>query len=110
MTKTVIAIGLAASLFCVACTSTTSSSSRTDTTTAIPAADGKASVETTLVGDLIANPATKAVLQKELPGLLTSSHLEMAKTMTLRAISRFPQAHLNEDKLKTIQAELDKVQ
>jgi hypothetical protein len=59
------------------------------------------------VADLLANPGALAVLNKDLPGLTTDSHLEMIKPMSLRQIAQFPQAHLDDDKLKAIQADLD---
>ncbi len=59
------------------------------------------------ISDLLANPAALAVLNKDLPGLTTDSHLEMIKPMSLRQIAQFPQAHLDDDKLKAIQADLD---
>ena len=75
---------------------------------AAPTAAAKPSVETTSIADLIANPATKAVLEKDMPGLLTSPHLEMVKGMSLRALAQCPQAQLDDAKLKAIQADLDK--
>ena len=74
---------------------------------AIPAAPGKASVETTTIGDLIANPNAKAVLQKDLPELLSYPGLDQITGMTLRDISKFPEAKLDDAKLAAIQKDLD---
>ena len=73
----------------------------------IPAAAGAKSVETTTIGDLIADPAAKAVLAKDLPALLTYEGLEQIKGLTLRGISVYPQAQLDDAKLATIQKDLD---
>ncbi len=76
---------------------------------AIPAAPGKPSVETTTIGDLIANPGAKAVLAKDLPKLLAYDGLDQIKGMTLRDISKFPQAELDDAKLAAIQKDLNTV-
>jgi hypothetical protein len=73
----------------------------------IPAAPGAPSVETTPIGDLMANPAAKAVLEKDLPKLVTYDGLDQIKDLTLRGISVYPQAELDDAKLKMIQADFD---
>jgi hypothetical protein len=74
---------------------------------AIPAAPGAPSVESTSIGDLIANPAAKAVLEKDMPQLISYPGLDQIKDMTLRAISVYPEAQLDDAKLKAIQADFD---
>jgi hypothetical protein len=69
----------------------------------------KYSVETTLIGDLLANDATKAIVLKYMPTLMDSPYLEQVKQMTLRGVSAYPQAGLDDAKLKAMQAELDAV-
>ena len=73
------------------------------------AALAKPSVETTPVGDLLANPATKAVLEKDFPALVSYPGIDQVKGMTLRAISKVPQANLDDTKLATIQTDLNAV-
>jgi len=77
--------------------------------TPIPAASPKASVESTTIGDLIGNDKTKAVLQQDMPALLTYEGLDQIKGMTLRDISKYPQANLDQGKLTKIQKDLDAV-
>ena len=74
-----------------------------------PAATATQPVATldTPVGQLLDNSATKAVLDKDMPGLSTSPHLAMARTMSLRQIAQYPQAKLTPAKLQMIQADLD---
>ena len=75
--------------------------------TAIPAAPGAMSVESTTIGDLMDNAASKAVLTKDYPQLIAYPGLDQIKGMTLRAIEAYPEAQLDDAKLKTIQADLD---
>lgn len=75
--------------------------------TPIAAASGAGSVETTSIGDLLANPADHAVLEKDLPKLISYPGLDDIKGMTLRAISAYPEAELDDAKLKTIQTDFD---
>ena len=61
-------------------------------------------------GDLLDNPAAKAVLSKHLPELdKAGPMLNMARGMTLKAVAGFPQAKISPDKLKAIVAELEKI-
>jgi para-nitrobenzyl esterase len=78
-------------------------------TPTIPAASPKASVETTTIGDLVDNPKTKAVLQQDMPGLLTYDGLDQIKGMTMRDISKFPQANLDQAGLVKIQKDFDAI-
>jgi hypothetical protein len=75
--------------------------------TPIPAAAGAMSVETTPIGDLVANDASKAVLAKDYPQLLAYPGLDQIKGMTLRAIEAYPEAQLDDAKLAMIQKDLD---
>jgi para-nitrobenzyl esterase len=78
-----------------------------EATKTIPAASPKASVETTTIGDLVDNPKTKAVLQQDMPELLTYDGLDQIKGMTMRDISKYPQANLDQAKLEKLQKDLD---
>jgi len=73
----------------------------------IPSAPGAGSVENTTIGDLLANPADHAVLEKDMPKLISYPGLDDIKGMTLRAISAYPEAELDDAKLKAIQADFD---
>jgi hypothetical protein len=73
------------------------------------AAPGAPSVETTTIGDLIGNEASKAVLSKDMPKLLAYPGLDGIKGMTLRDISKYPEAELDDTKLAAIQKDLDSV-
>jgi len=58
------------------------------------------------IGDLLDNPAAHAVLAKDLPALLTYDGLDMIKGMSVRNISQYPQAQIDDAKLVAIQADL----
>ena len=75
----------------------------------IPSAPGAASVENTPISDLLTNPAEKAVLDKDMPGLTTDPRLEMVKSMTLRGLEAFPEAKLDDVKLAAMQKDFDAV-
>lgn len=66
-------------------------------------------VEKTSIADLVANPATKPIVDKYLPGVQQHPQYGMAKGMSLKQLSRFPQAQLTPAKLTAIQAEFDKL-
>ncbi len=68
---------------------------------------GKASVETTTIADLLASPTDKAVLAKDYPELIAYPGLDTIKGMTLRDISKFPEAKLDDARLASIQKDLD---
>ncbi len=74
---------------------------------AIPSAPGALSVENTSIGDLLADAGGMAVLQKDMPKLIAYPGLEQIKGMTLRAISVYPEAELDDAKLASIQKDLD---
>lgn len=61
------------------------------------------------VSELLANEKTKIIIDKYLPKLANSSHLSIIGSMSLQGLAVFPQAGLNDDKLKAIQAELTKI-
>ena len=64
-------------------------------------------MEATTIGDLVSNPASSAVLKKDLPKLLDYPGLDDIKGLTLRAISAYPEAELDDAKLKAIQTDFD---
>lgn len=72
---------------------------------AASAAPAGASVDSK-IGDLLADPATKAVVDKDIPGLETSPYLDMVKGMSVREIAKYPQAKIDDAKLQTIDADL----
>jgi hypothetical protein len=66
-------------------------------------------VETTPIEALAANPGAKAVMEKELPGITTHEAYDSFKAMTLSQVAPMSQGAITDDKLKAIQAGLDKL-
>ena len=73
----------------------------TTTTTA-----GPMSVEKTTIAALWANPTSKAVLEKDVPGI--EQYMDQIKDMTLAQVAPMSQGAIDDAKLKQIQADLDK--
>ena len=61
------------------------------------------------IGDLLANPKAKAILDKYLPGFSTNPQMAMAKGMSLKAMAPMSKGLLTPDKLKSIEDELKKI-
>ncbi|QUD88859.1 hypothetical protein [Phenylobacterium montanum] len=59
------------------------------------------------IEDLLNNAGAKAVLAKDMPKLLAYDQLDMIKSMSLRQISQYPQAELDDTKLNAIQTDLN---
>ena len=71
------------------------------------AAAGPMSVEKTTIGALWANPTSKAVLEKNVPGI--EQYMDQIKDMTLAQVAPMSQGAIDDAKLKAIQADLDKL-
>jgi para-nitrobenzyl esterase len=71
---------------------------------AAPAA--KLSTADTTIGDLLDNPAAKAVLAKHIPALIGNAQIDMARSMTLRQIQPMAGDTLSDELLAKIDLEL----
>ena len=72
-----------------------------------PAAAGKLSTATTLISDVIKNPAAKAALEKALPEIVP--YYDQIGGMTLQDLAPMTEGALDDAKLKALQAEFDKL-
>ena len=70
-------------------------------------ADDKLSVDATPIADLADKPETKAVLDKDLPGLTAHPAFEQFKGMTLKALQPMSGGNLTDEQLAKVQADLD---
>ena len=61
------------------------------------------------IGDLLANPAAKAVLEKHMPGFSTQPTMAMAKGMTLKMIAPMSGGKITPALLTAIDADLKKL-
>ncbi len=76
---------------------------------AAPAAAAALSVESTPIETIAANPAAKAVLDKDLPGLTSHEAYDQFKAMTLSQVAPMSQGAITPEALKAVQADLDKL-
>jgi len=61
------------------------------------------------IGELLADPKAKAILEKHLPGISTNPQMAMAKGMTLKVIAPMSKGTITPDKIKAIEADLKKL-
>jgi len=73
-----------------------------------PAAASNSTADST-IGDLIDNPATKAILDKYFPGMSTNPQIDMARGMTLKQIQQFQPDSITDEKLALVDADLAKL-
>jgi hypothetical protein len=73
----------------------------------MPGMAGKPSVKTSMISDLLANPATKAVIDKDLPGLTADPRLQQAMSMTLTDIEPYSEGKITDAVLAKVQTDFD---
>lgn len=71
-----------------------------------PSGSGSFSTATTKIGDLLANPATLAVLDRHFPGMSADKRIAMAKGMTLRSVQKFAPGQFSNEALDAVDADL----
>ena len=76
-----------------------------------PAAPAKAkyTAEETDLGTLLDNPATKAIVEKHIPGMTTNDQVDMARGMSLKAIQQYAPDDVTDQRLAAIDADLAKL-
>ncbi len=100
------AAALGAAIIAVPAMATDTTATATAAATAPKAAF---SVDETDIGTLLDNPATKAVLDKLLPGLSTNPQIDMARAMTLKQVQGYAPDKIKDDQLVKVDAELAKI-
>ena len=58
------------------------------------------------IGDMLDNPAAKAIIDKNLPGFSTNPQVEMGRGFTLKAVQQFVPDQITDVVLAKIDAEL----
>lgn len=58
------------------------------------------------IGTLLDNPATKAILEKHVPGMTTDPQTDMARPMTLKQVQTFAPSQFSDETLAKIDADL----
>lgn len=61
------------------------------------------------IGTLLDDPASKAVLDKVLPGFSTNPQIDMARPMTMKSIQQYAADTLTDEKLAAVDAEFAKL-
>jgi para-nitrobenzyl esterase len=76
-----------------------------------PAAPAKVkyTAEETDLGTLLDNPATKAIVEKHIPGMTTNDQVDMARGMSLKAIQQYAPDDVTDQRLAAIDADLAKL-
>lgn len=103
-----ISYALAAAFLATAAAPAVASAPAAQAPAATPAAP-KYSTEDTDIGTLIDNPATKAILEKHIPGMTTSDQIDMARAMTLKAIQQYASDMVTDERLAAIDADFAKL-
>lgn len=77
--------------------------------TATPAPAAHYSVTDTDIGTLLDDPAAKAVLDKYIAGFSSNPQIDMARSMTLKAVQQYAPDMLSDQALANIQTDLNKL-
>ena len=62
------------------------------------------------IGTLLDDPEAKAIVEKHIPGMTTNPQIDMARSMTLKAIQQYAADDVTDARLAAIDAELAKLQ
>ncbi|WP_214652146.1 hypothetical protein [Novosphingobium jiangmenense] len=70
-----------------------------------PAAKAKYTTADTDIGTLLDDPAAKAIIDKYIPGMTSNEQIEMARSMTLKAVQAYAPDDVTDERLAKIDAE-----
>lgn len=101
-----IRIALCAALAAAALPAAASAAAPAAAPTTAPAAKAKYSTADTEIGTLLDDPAAKAIIEKYIPGMTTNEQIEMARSMTLKAVQAYAPDDVTDERLAKIDAEL----
>ena len=76
---------------------------------ATPTAPAHYSTAETEIGTLLDDPAAKALVEKNIPGLTTNDQIDMARGMTLKAIQQYSPDTITDAKLAALDTEFAKL-
>ncbi|MFN3457996.1 MAG: hypothetical protein ACK4Z8_10525 [Novosphingobium sp.] len=71
-----------------------------------PATKPKYTTADTDIGTLLDDPAAKAIIDKYIPGMTSNEQIEMARSMTLKAVQAYAPDDVTDERLAKIDAEL----
>ena len=73
------------------------------------AAPTKYSAAETELGVLLDNPATKAIVEKHIPGMTSNDQIDMARGMSLKTMQQYAPDEVTDERLAAIDADLAKL-
>lgn len=73
------------------------------------AAAGHYSTSTTEIGTLLDDPAAKALIEKNIPGMTTNDQIDMARAMTLKDIQQYSPDQVTDKVLAALDADFAKL-
>lgn len=79
------------------------------TPAATPAASSHYTTADTPIGTLLDDPAAKAIIEKNIPGMTTNDQIDMARGMTLKSIQQYSPDQVTDPVLAKIDAEFAKL-
>ncbi len=109
MFKTRFAFAVAAATFWGHAALAQTAPAQTATTPAPAASAAPMSTAATPIGDLRSNPASKAVVDKNLPGFSENPRVKMALDMTLKGVQPYADGKITDENLAAIDADLAKL-
>lgn len=107
--KTTLIVGLVAASLSVAGAAIAADAPAPAATPASAPAAGALSMETTPIADLAAKPETKAILDKNFPGMTAHPAFEEFKAMSVKQVQPMSQGAITDAAIVAAQAELDKL-
>ena len=97
---------LAPALLCfVAAPAFAAPAAATTSPAAAPAAAIKLTTAGTDIGTILDNPAAKAIVEQNIPGLTTNEQIDMARGMTLKDVQQYAADEVTDAKLAAIDVE-----
>lgn len=79
-------------------------------TTPAPAAPAPVySTDDTDIGTLLDDPAAKAILDKHIPGFSANPQIDLARSLTLKAVQQYASDKLTDEALAKVDADLAKL-
>jgi hypothetical protein len=72
---------------------------------AAPAVKEAFSVTATAIGDLLDDPAAKAILDKRIPGMTENPQVDMARALSLKDLQQFAADQVTDEVLAQIEAD-----
>jgi len=102
-------VGLSGLTLALAAASAMAQTTRAPAAAPMASMAAKPTVDKTTIGDLLANPAAKAVVDKDLPGLTTDPRLQQAMGMTLKDIEPYSEGKIDDAALAKVQADFDAI-